>query len=128
MTSDFLELHGVRVLEVASSGPALRTDRDAVTLIGDAMGHQARLVLLPIERLDDDFFDLSTRIAGEVVQKFVNYGMQLVIVGDISRYTAASTSLRDFVYEVNRGDRIWFVANRNELEKRLANATVKLTT
>jgi len=124
MTVKCYEFHGVRVLEIAPDGPALRTDRDAVTLIGDAMGHEARLVLLPIERLDDDFFDLSTRIAGEVVQKFVNYGMRLAILGDISRYTSASTSLRDFVYEANRGDRIWFVANRNELETRLAHALV----
>ncbi len=115
------ELHGVCVLEYALEGSAIRTDRDAVTLIGDALGHQATLVLLPVSRLDDDFFDLSTRIAGEFFQKFVNYGMQLVIVGDISRRTAESKSLRDFVYEANRGERIWFVMNREELEKRLGS-------
>ena len=119
MTSNCVVLHGVRVLEVAREGPVLSTDRDAVTLIGDALGCQATVVLLPVLRLADAFFDLSTRIAGEIVQKFVNYGTRLVIVGDISRHTEASESLRDFVYEVNRGDRIWFAPTREEAVKRI---------
>jgi len=112
-------VHGVRILEVAPEGPVLRTDRDAVALIGDALGYQATLVLLPIARLGDDFFDLSTRIAGDLFQKFVNYRMRLVIVGDMSSRVAASTSLRDFVREANRGTQIWFVNNASELDVRL---------
>jgi hypothetical protein len=119
MTSNCIEQHGLRILEVAAEGAVLSTDRDAVTLIGDALGCHATMVLLPVSRLDDAFFDLSTRIAGEIVQKFVNYGVRLVIVGDISRRLAESKSLRDFVYEANRGDRIWFVNSTAELDSRL---------
>jgi hypothetical protein len=119
MTSTFIELPGARILEIAPDGPALSTVRDAVTLIGDAMGYEATIVLLPVSRLDDAFFDLSTRVAGEFAQKFVNYGMRLVIVGDISQRTAESKSLRDFVYEANRGNRIWFLPNASELDSRL---------
>jgi hypothetical protein len=122
MTDNVLEVHGVRILNVATTGSTLQTDRDAVTLIGDALGHQASLVMLPTTRLDDAFFDLSTRIAGEFFQKFVNYGMRLVIVGDIARHTAESKSLRDFVYEANRGDRIWFLPSASELDSRLRSA------
>jgi hypothetical protein len=114
MTDNVIEIHGARILAIGADGPTLSTDRDAVTLIGDAFGHQATLVLLPTTRLDHAFFDLSTRIAGDFFQKFVNYGM-----GDIVRRTAESESLRDFVYEANRGDRIWFVASQSELESRL---------
>jgi hypothetical protein len=106
-------------IEIPAQGPALRSERDAVTLVGDAIGSDATIVLVPIERFHDDFFDLKTRIAGEFFQKFVNYGMRLVIVGDISRYIEQSESLRDFVYEANRGDRIWFSPTREEACNRL---------
>ena len=115
---------GTRVLVLGSEGGPVRTDRDAVDLIGDALGLDVTWVAVPIERLGDDFFKLSTRIAGEVIQKFVTYRRRLAIVGDISRRTAASTALRDFVHESNRGRHVWFVADRAELEQRLARGEV----
>ena len=65
----------------------------------------------------DGFFDLSSGIAGEVVQKFVNYGFRLAIIGDFSMYT--SKSLRDYIYECNRGKHLFFVADKCEAIKKL---------
>lgn len=110
----------MNVLEVESDGPRLRTEDDAVELIGEALGVHADWVAIPMDRLDDDFFDLSTRLAGHFVQKFVNYRLRLAIVGDISRHTARSAALGDFIGEANRGDQLWFVADREELDRRLA--------
>lgn len=100
-------------------GPKLRHDRDAVDLIGEALRQGAELVLIPTSRLDPDFFELRTGVAGAIVQKFVIYRRRLVIVGDISELVAESVSLRDFVREANRGKDIWFVADQDELEQRL---------
>jgi len=50
--------------------------------------------------ITEEFFDLSTSIAGEVAQKFVNYGFKLAIIGDFSGY--ASKSLHDYIYECKR--------------------------
>ena len=113
------DLHGVRVFECAAEGVLIRNDRDAADIINTAWEHHARLIVLPIERLGDDFFRLKTRIAGEVIQKFVTYHLRVAIVGDISRYVAESTALRDFVYESNRGDQVWFVASREQLAERM---------
>jgi hypothetical protein len=118
----FYELHGVRILECAPDGLRLRNDRDAVDLIGAAFEHRANLIVLPVECLDDDFFRLSTRIAGELIQKFVNYRMRLAIVGDISRHLTESSALRAFVTESNRGKDVWFVASLEELGRRLEQA------
>jgi len=49
----------------------------------------------------EEFFDLSTKIAGEVLQKFINYRKKIAIIGDFSMYT--SKSLKDFIYESNKG-------------------------
>lgn len=57
----------------------------------------------------DDFFVLSTGIAGEILQKFINYRIKIAIVGDYSKYT--SKPLKDFIYESNKGNSIYFVPN-----------------
>jgi hypothetical protein len=59
-------------------------------------------------------------VAGEVVQKFVNYRLRLAIVGDLTTHLAVSAALRDFVRESNRGRQLWFVADDAELDARLA--------
>jgi hypothetical protein len=113
------EIHGVRVFECAPEGPRPRNDRDAVELMSAAWEHGAGLIVIPVEQLGGDFFRLSSGIAGEILQKFATYGVRVAIVGDISGYVAASASLRDFVYESNRGGHIWFVPNLEELGRRL---------
>ncbi|MDE6922479.1 MAG: DUF4180 domain-containing protein [Oscillospiraceae bacterium] len=57
-------------------------------------------------QLDESFFRLSTGLAGEVLQKFVNYQMKLAVVGDFGRYT--SKPLQDFIRESNEGRQICF--------------------
>ena len=120
LATKIYELRGVRVLECAPDGTKLRTYRDAVDLIGKTFENRATLIVIPVECLDDEFFQLKTRIAGELIQKFVQYRRRLVILGDISRRLAESSALRAFVNESNRGKEVWFLASRDDLEERLA--------
>jgi hypothetical protein len=76
--------------------------------------------VIPTTRLREDFFDLKTRIAGEMVHRILLYKLRLAILGDISKYIDESVSFRDFVIESNRGNQIWFVATLDELAQRLA--------
>lgn len=112
-------LHGVSAYVVPSDGPKLDGEQAAVDLIGELWGTDVELVVLPVERLTDDFFRLRTGVAGAIVQKFVNYQQRLAIVGDISRHLETSTALTDFVRESNRRDQLWFVPTMAELEERL---------
>lgn len=57
--------------------------------------------------VSEEFFDLKTRLAGEILQKYTNYRMKIAIVGDFSQY--ASRSLRDFIYESNNGKDVFFL-------------------
>jgi hypothetical protein len=66
----------------------------------------------------EEFFDLKTKLAGEVLQKFTNYHVKLAIVGDFSVYT--SKSLRDFIYESNHGKDVFFLSTEEEAVARLA--------
>jgi hypothetical protein len=118
MPDEVRERAGVPVLVCDPDGPVVATEQDALDLIGAAYAG-ARVVAVPVTRLDPSFFTLGTRFAGEVMQKFVNYRLKLAVVGDISAHVAASTALRDLVYESNRGRHIWFVADLGELDTHL---------
>ena len=97
------------VLRLAPDGPVLRGEQDAVDVIGEAWSVSAETVVVPVERLDEGFWTLSTRIAGAVLGKFAAYRMRVVVVGDISRWLAVSEPLRAFVREANRGREFAFV-------------------
>ena len=77
-------------------------------------------VALPKASLDERFFVLSSGLAGDILQKFVNYQMKLAIIGDFSRYT--SKPLRDFIYESNQGTHVFFVSTQAEAIDKLSNA------
>ena len=111
-----VELAGARVLVAAIDVGA---PYDAATLIGDALSAEAAVVAIPVERLSPAFLDLSTRLAGEVLQKFVNYGRRVAIAGDVGAAVSASQALADFVRESNRGRHVWFVADLDALAARL---------
>ena len=45
---------------------------------------------MPATRFDGAFFNLRTGLAGEIMQKFVNYHLRLVIIGDLSGHLEAA--------------------------------------
>jgi hypothetical protein len=118
MSDDVIERSGVPVLLCGDDGPPIAEPHDALDLIGGAFG-RADVVAVPSRRLDDRFFQLRTGLAGEIMQKFVNYRIRLAVVGDISAHLEASTALRDLVHESNRGRHIWFVTDLADLDTHL---------
>ncbi len=71
------------------------------------------------EALTDDFFILSSCLAGEILQKFINYGVRLAIYGDFSKYS--SKPLKDFMYESNKGRDIYFQPDASLAVDKLSN-------
>ena len=69
--------------------------------------------------ISDKFFILSSGLAGEILQKFVNYKFRIAIYGDYSEYT--SKPLKDFIYESNRGSEIFFTENLESAIKKLSD-------
>lgn len=77
-------------------------------------------IIINKEAVTEDFFDLSTKNAGEILQKFINYQFKLAIIGDFSGYT--SKSLKDFIYECNKGRDVFFVSSEEDAIEKLKNA------
>ncbi|MFC9815044.1 DUF4180 domain-containing protein [Streptomyces virginiae] len=112
----------VPVLMCGVEGETIAGEREALDCIGNASYQGAEWAVIPVERFDEAFFRLSTRVAGDIIQKFVQYRVGIVVLGDISRHTAASAALRDFVRECNRGRQTWFLADADELRERLTGS------
>lgn len=92
----------------------IRNSQDMLDLMASARNEcGCDTILLKKENLDEDFFDLKTGLAGEILQKISNYGFKLAVIGDFSQYE--SKSLRDFIYESNKAGRVMFVSDVKEL-------------
>ncbi|RSN64800.1 DUF4180 domain-containing protein [Actinomadura sp. WAC 06369] len=118
MADEMAERAGTPVLVCDPDGPPIATEADALDLIGAAfLG--AEVVAVPVRRLDERFFALGSRFAGEIMQKFVNYRIRLAIVGDLSGHLATSSALRALVAESNAGGHVWFVPDLDALDARL---------
>lgn len=64
-------------------------------------------VLIDEDKLPEGFWDLKTKIAGNLLQKCITYNVKINILYTKSNYT--SNSLADFIYEVNKQDNIKFI-------------------
>ncbi|GCE30002.1 hypothetical protein KDA_54860 [Dictyobacter alpinus] len=119
MADTLTTIQGVQMLVCAPDGKKLTGESEAVELIGETMYHGVDWILMPVERLDANFFQLKNRLAGHIIQKFVTYRKRLVILGDISSYVEQSSAFKAFVAETNRGTQIWFLKDLTELAARL---------
>lgn len=106
---------------VVSSNTVLITDVQSALDLMASVAYEAACdrSILPKAAICEDFFDLKTRLAGEILQKFVNYQVKVAIVGDLSGYP--SKSLKDFIYESNRGNDIFFVPDEERAMDKLSH-------
>lgn len=119
MKMNFLESDGEKFAEILSDRVLLNSTQDVLDMMADADYGGARKIIVHEKNISPEFFKLSTNLAGEILQKFVNYKVSLAIVGDFSKYN--SKPLNDFIRECNRGRQIFFVNDVesavNELKK-----------
>lgn len=115
------EFGDTRVQFLDADGPVVSSSNDTSDLIGNAWYNNVGVIVIPVSRLDPDFFILRSLLAGEIVQKLVNYRLKLVVVGDIEQYIEASDAFRDFVWESNRGEHVWFVADEAAIPAKLGS-------
>lgn len=107
------EYNGLVCAEAESDDRVITDAQSALDLLMSAKYELGTKNILLSKRLvAEDFFILSTGLAGEVLQKLINYGGRIAIYGDYSRYT--SKPLKDFIFESNKGRDVFFAATRDE--------------
>lgn len=103
---------GQPVAEIISDQIEFRTVQQTVETMMNCYYQGAGKMIVYEHQLTPEFFDLKTGLAGDVLQKFSTYQVQLAIVGDFVKYT--SRSLKDFIYESNKRKQINFVSSLAE--------------
>jgi len=98
-----------KVAEIKSAEIIVTKVQDALDIMADADYNGARKIILYEKNFHSDFFKLRTGLAGEILQKFVNYKVCLAIIGDFSKYQ--SKPLHDFIFECNKGNQLFFVSD-----------------
>ncbi|NGF57351.1 DUF4180 domain-containing protein [Parapusillimonas sp. SGNA-6] len=112
MTITFIPTSQGNIAEIISDDIIINNVEEALDIMANCVYQNADILLLYEKNITPTFFDLSTKLAGDILQKFSTYRAKLIIVGDFSTYN--SKSLHDFIYESNKHKRINFVANREE--------------
>ena len=108
-----IEKNGV-VCAVVNSDKLVITDAQTAldVLMSAKYDVGTKNIVIDKKLIVEDFFVLSKGLAGEILQKYVNYGGRIAIYGDYSHYT--SKPLKDFIYESNKGKDVFFVATQDE--------------
>jgi hypothetical protein len=103
---------GSSIAEIIPGSGIINTSEDLLDLMGEASFNGSTAMIIHSESLNRNFFDLKTKVAGEILQKFSNYRMKLAVVGSFTEIK--SKSLRDFIRESNTRGTIIFVGSVEE--------------
>ena len=113
MTITRIEKNGIICAVVNSDEPAITDAQSALDVLMTAKYEVGtKNIVINKKLITEGFFILSSGLAGDILQKFINYEGRIAIYGDYSHYT--SKSLRDFIYESNKGKHVFFVSTEDE--------------
>lgn len=102
-------INDIEIAEIISDQVIIQNAEDALDLLGNIYYQGFDRMMIYQKNITPDFFDLKNKMAGEILQKFSTYRVRLAIIGDFSEFT--SKSLKDFIYESNKGKHVNFVAS-----------------
>lgn len=103
MTCAVVQSDSVVIVDVASALDLLMTAKYQL---------ETKNIVIDKKLIAEEFFILSSGLAGEILQRFVNYDGRIAVFGDYSHYT--SKPLHDFIRESNRGKDVFFVSTEEE--------------
>lgn len=104
MNYQLVEVNGKTYVECLPGGGMLVSEREALELVAACGENTTHRLMIPAEVLPDAFFQLSTRLAGEVMLKLSNYRIRCaaVIPAEISH----RGRFGEMVLETNRGKQL----------------------
>ena len=118
MTITQIEKNGITCAIVNSDDIVITDSQSALDVLMTAKYDiGTKNIIISKKLIVEDFFILSSGLAGEVLQKYINYGGRIAIYGDYSHYT--SKPLHDFIYESNKGKDVFFVGTQEEAVDKL---------
>ncbi|WP_316836103.1 DUF4180 domain-containing protein [Pedobacter nutrimenti] len=106
-----------KLAEIISDSVLINNAEEGLQLLVDLYYQDFESIIIHENNITPVFFDLKTGLAGEILQKFSNYRVRLAIVGDFEKYPGKS--IRDFIFESNKGRLINFLSTADEAKDKL---------
>ncbi len=75
-------INDMKVAEIITDKIVLKTTEDGLDLLGHLYYDGFEKIIIHEKNITPDFFNLKTKLAGDILQKFAQYRMPLTIVGD----------------------------------------------
>ena len=111
-------IDALKIAEVNSENMIINSVEDGSDLLANLYYSDYDSIIIHEKNINAAFFDLKTGFAGEILQKFSNFRVRLVVVGDFDKYESAS--LKQFILESNKGKQVNFLSSLSEALKLLA--------
>lgn len=108
------EKRGTPYLECVGEKRFITHVQDALDLVGLCGENGASRIIIYGENLTNDFFDLKTCVAGDILQKFVNYRVKTAIV--LSPEYLKHDRFREMALEANQSGAYGFFHTKEKAE------------
>lgn len=115
MNYQIREIENKKYIELISAAEPLGTENDALDLIALCWEHGINALMIHYTALSEDFFKLKTKSAGNIIQKFINYGIKAAAI--IPRETIQKGRFKEMAMETNKGNHFRLYESIEEAEK-----------
>jgi PadR family transcriptional regulator, regulatory protein AphA len=119
MNYKVIEKNNEKYIECVSTEKQICTEQDALDIVAACWENNAYHLMLHDEVICDDFFNLRTGLAGNVMQKFVNYNIKAAVV--ITSEHRIKGKFKEMISEANKGNVFRSFKNVGEAENWLLN-------
>ena len=97
MNIEYIKDNGMDIAVVSSDGKVIVDTQSALDLAMTVKYETgAERIVIDKAVICGDFFILSTGMAGEILQKFMNYHVKVAVFGDYSHYTRKASLRKSF--------------------------------
>ncbi|MDK8183349.1 DUF4180 domain-containing protein [Paenibacillus sp. UMB4589-SE434] len=108
------EKENKKYIELISTTEPLSTENDALDLIAICWEHEANALMVHYATISADFFKLKTKVAGNMIQKFINYGIKAAVI--IPPETIQKGRFKEMAMETNKGNHFRLYESIEEAE------------
>ncbi|UNK17224.1 DUF4180 domain-containing protein [Paenibacillus sp. N3/727] len=114
MNYKIIENGNQKYIEFISTPTPFCTEQDAVDLVALCKENETNLLLLHSHVLSEDFFKLRTGVAGNMIQKFINYHVKTAAV--IPKELVNKGKFKEMVLESNHSNHFRVFETREDAE------------
>lgn len=114
MNYQVIETGGHKYIELLAGGKVIENEQDALELVAICGEYDTHRLLIHSENLPDEFFQLKSGVAGNILQKFSNYYIKAAAIIPAERVNQGR--FREMALEANRGSYFRIFVERKEAE------------